>query len=63
MDAATWSTIVKALGELTLTGFLFANWWLERAERIQLQTAYNAHLQGDIDKLDDTLTEAVRAKN
>lgn len=53
MDADTWAQIVKAFGELTLTGFLFANWWLERSERIKVQEEYKEHLNKDIDELLD----------
>ena len=53
MDADTWTTIVKAFGELTLTGFLFANWWLERSERIKIQASFQEHLTGDIEHLLD----------
>lgn len=59
MDADTWGIIVKAFGELTLTGFLFANWWLERSERIKIQKQYDEHLVGDIDHLLDQ-TEDLR---
>jgi len=59
MDADTWATIVKAFGELTLTGFLFANWWMERSERIKIQKQYDDHLQKDIDELLDQ-TEQMR---
>lgn len=59
MDADTWATIVKAFGELTLTGFLFANWWMERAERIKIQKQYDDHLQTDIEQLLDQ-TEQMR---
>lgn len=62
MDAETWATIVKAFGELTLTGFLFANWWLERTERIKIQGLLTAHLEGDISKLDDTLSDFSKGK-
>ena len=59
MDADTWSIIVKAFGELTLTGFLFANWWMERAERIKIQAEHKLHLEKDIDHLLDQ-TETMR---
>lgn len=59
MDADTWATIVKAFGELTLTGFLFANWWLERSERIKIQKALDDHLLTDIEQLLDQ-TETMR---
>jgi hypothetical protein len=59
MDADTWGTIVKAFGELTLTGFLFANWWLERSERMKIQARFDAHLEGDIEHLLDE-TETIR---
>lgn len=59
MDADTWTQIVKAFGELTLTGFLFANWWLERTERIKAQSELKVHLEKDIDYLLDQ-TEDLR---
>lgn len=59
MDAETWATIVKAFGELTLTGFLFANWWLERSERLKIQARYDDHLEKDISELLDQ-TEDLR---
>lgn len=59
MDADTWATIVKAFGELTLTGFLFANWWMERTERIKSQAEYKEHLNKDIEELLDQ-TEQMR---
>lgn len=62
MDADTWSTIVKAFGELTLTGFLFANWWMERSERIKIQARFDAHLEEDIEQLLDQ-TEQIRRTN
>lgn len=62
MDADTWTTIVKAFGELTLTGFLFANWWLERSERIKIQARFNEHLEMDIEKLNDEKEDLQRVK-
>lgn len=59
MDADTWTQIVKAFGELTLTGFLFANWWLERTERIKAQSDLKVHLEKDIEQLLDQ-TEDLR---
>lgn len=59
MDSDTWGTIVKAFGELTLTGFLFANWWLERSERLKIQARFDAHLEEDIEQLLDQ-TEQIR---
>ena len=59
MDADTWTMIVKAFGELTLTGFLFANWWLERSERLKTQADYKAHLEKEIEELLDQ-TEQLR---
>lgn len=62
MDAETWATIVKAFGELTLSGFLFANWWMERSERIKSQQEHKEHLENDIKKLDDEKEDLQRLK-
>lgn len=62
MDADTWATIVKAFGELTLTGFLFANWWLERSERIRIQADYKSHLEKDIENLLEQTEDLQRIK-
>jgi hypothetical protein len=59
MDAETWGIIIKAVGELTLTGFLFASWWLERSERLKIQAEHEKHMQADIDRLLDQ-TEDLR---
>ena len=63
MDADTWATIVKAFGELTLTGFLFANWWLERSERIKIQARLDAHLEDDIEHLLEQTEQIRRTAN
>jgi hypothetical protein len=62
MDAETWALIVKAFGELTLTGFLFANWWMERTERIKNQADHKAHLESDITRLLEQTEELQKAK-
>lgn len=62
MDAETWSMIVKAFGELTLTGYIFANWWLERAERIKSQQELKAHLEKDIENLLEQTEDLRRVK-
>lgn len=46
-----WGMLMKAFGELTLTGFIFANWWLERTERLKAQAALEAHYKADIEAL------------
>jgi hypothetical protein len=61
MDGETMAMIAKAFGELTLTGFLFANWWLERSERLRVQASLEAHYRGDIEQLLDQTEQLKKA--
>jgi hypothetical protein len=53
MDAEMWGSLLKATGDLTLLSFLFANWWMERKDRIAAQAKHETHLQSNIDRLLD----------
>lgn len=61
MDAATWAAVIKSVGELTLTTFLFASWWLERSERLKTQAALEAHYKSDIEALLDRTEQLEKA--
>jgi hypothetical protein len=61
MTAEEFQAITTLAGSLSLTTFLFALWWLERAERIKCQDEKQQHLDDDIERLLDE-TENLRLK-
>lgn len=59
MTPELFAALSTAAGSLTLTGYLFISWWLERQERIKCQEEKEQHLESDIERLLDE-TENLR---
>lgn len=51
MDSNQASALFELAKALTFNTFILLCWWLERSERIRIQTASDKHLQDDIDRL------------
>ena len=55
MSAEEFQAITALIGSLSLTSLLFVVWQFERRERLKCQEEKQAHLQEDINKLEDTI--------